>query len=80
MRSFDRAVRAKWGGALHPTLFIGIIGLVATGVVNLAGFLVINQQAAGFISEGWWATWFPLYVVWIVFIAIGIGFTIRKGH
>ncbi len=46
----------KRGEALHSTLSVGIIGIVATLAINLAGIVWLNHPAAAFLSEDWWAT------------------------
>jgi hypothetical protein len=57
---------------MNNFLWIGSIGLVAGFLVNLVGLLFFKENAA-FFTVAWWSNWFPAYVVWIVFLFIGVG-------
>ncbi len=52
----------------HPFVNMGLIGLSITIVLNLFNQIVLD------IGCGvWWSLWFPIYLVWFVFLVIGIG-------
>ncbi len=52
----------------HPFVKMGLIGLSITIVINL-----FNQYVLSVGDEVWWSLWFPIYLVWFVFLVIGIG-------
>jgi len=52
----------------HPFVNMGLIGLSITIVLNL-----FNQIVLDIGSGVWWSLWFPIYLVWLVFLVIGIG-------
>ena len=47
---------------------MGLIGLSISFVLN-----VINYYVLGVAGDDWWSRWFPSYLVWFVFLIIGIG-------
>lgn len=57
---------------------IGLFGLSIVFIVNLFGIFALKQVAAEFFSNQWWSTWFPAYIVWLVFLIIGIGTSYKK--
>jgi len=52
----------------HPFVKMGLIGLSISIVLNL-----FNQYVLAVGGEAWWSMWFPIYLVWFVFLVIGIG-------
>jgi hypothetical protein len=52
---------------------MGLTGTVVALAVNLAALLVFGKPSAAFFSEDWWSILLPQYLVWLVFIIIGIG-------
>jgi len=52
----------------HPFVKMGLIGLSITIVLNL-----FNQYVLDVGGGVWWSVWFPIYLVWFVFLVIGIG-------
>ncbi len=52
----------------HPFVKMGLIGLSITIVINL-----FNQYVLSVGDGVWWSLWFPIYLVWFVFLVIGIG-------
>lgn len=55
---------------------LGLVGLAVQASVNLVAMLVFKKASAGFFSEQWWSSWFPTYVVWFVFLVVGLA---RRG-
>ena len=51
---------------------IGLVGLAIEVVLNLVALLAFKKNAAEFFSEQWWFSWFPSYILWLVFIVVGI--------
>ena len=51
---------------------IGLVGLAITTGLNLAAWLVWKQPSAACFSESWWSVWFPAYLVWLTFGALGL--------
>lgn len=47
---------------------MGLIGLAITFVLNL-----FNQIVLGVGNEAWWSVWFPSYLIWFLFLIMGIG-------
>ena len=47
---------------------MGLIGLSISFVLNLFNYFVM-----GVGGEYWWSVWFPTYIVWFVFLIIGLG-------
>ena len=58
---------------MKTTLKLGLSGLALMFAINLFGVFVLAQPATHFFSDGWWAAWFPPYVVWVVITIIGLG-------
>lgn len=58
---------------MNATLRLGLIGSSITLALNLFGFLVLNQAAARFFTDGWWSTWFPSFIVWLGITIVGLG-------
>jgi hypothetical protein len=54
-------------------LIVGLIGFGAALVINLVAMLGFSKAEATFFSDPWWSSWFPNYVVWLVFAIIGLG-------
>jgi len=52
---------------------MGLIGLSISFVLKL-----FNYYLLGVGSENWWSVWFPTYLVWFVFLIIGIGLIIKN--
>lgn len=50
---------------------IGLTGLLITLGLNLIGDLALQQPAANPLGDQWWSSWFPLYIVWFVFLLLG---------
>ncbi len=62
------------------TLFkiTGLVGLAVTIVLNLVALLVLKKASAEYFSDQWWFDWFPLYMVWLVFIIFGFASCCRE--
>jgi len=58
---------------MNPMFRLGLIGLAIAVAVNLLVGLLFGTPAAQFLSGEWWTVWFPTYLVWIVFIIVGLG-------
>jgi hypothetical protein len=56
----------------------GLVGLAITIVLNLVALLVLKRASAEYFSDQWWLYWFPLYMVWLVFIIFGFASCCRK--
>ena len=52
----------------HHFVAMGLIGLLITLGLNL-----FNHFVRGVGGNVWWSVWFPGYVVWFVFLIIGLG-------
>ena len=50
---------------------IGLIGLAITIVLNIVALLMLKKVSAEYFSDKWWSEWFPLYMIWLVFITFG---------
>ncbi len=57
----------------HPFVLMGSTGLAISLVLNL-----LNQYVLGVGGDAWWSAWFPLYLVWLVFLVIGVGLSRKK--
>jgi hypothetical protein len=57
---------------------IGLIGLAIEVVINLVAQFAFKRSAAEFFSEQWWSSWFPSYIVWLVFIGVGFAGCCRR--
>ena len=55
---------------------IGVLGLLITIGMNLLALVLLRKPAAEFLSHGWWASWFPSYMVWTIFLFISLGFIV----
>jgi hypothetical protein len=60
------------GAKGNAWLRLGVIGLLGTTILNLAGRFVFHRSSSVFFSSQWWSAWFPNYVVWISFTIIGV--------
>ena len=50
---------------------IGLLGLAITTALNLVALLWFRRASAQYLSDNWWAGWFPSYVLWLSFTLIG---------
>jgi hypothetical protein len=41
-------------------------------VLNLVALLFFKRASAAYFSEEWWSSWFPSYLLWLIFAIIGI--------
>ena len=57
---------------MNTPLRLGLIGMALVLLLNIAGIFVFQQGAALFFSNGWWSTWFPVHIVWLVFLFVGL--------
>ncbi len=57
----------------HYFVKMGSIGLVVVLALNL-----FNQYVLGVGTGAWWSVWFPAYIVWFVFLAIGLGLSKKE--
>jgi hypothetical protein len=55
-------------------LWIGVIGLVTTPILNLVGLHVFHRTDSVFFSHPWWPAWLPSYIVWTTFTISGLVF------
>ena len=62
---------------MNSFLTLGAVGLAAQVLMNLIVILAVKSASARFFTESWWSAWFPTYVVWIVFLCVGLG---RRGR
>jgi hypothetical protein len=51
---------------------IGLVGLAITTALNLVALLILKKASAEYFSDQWWSDWFPSYIVWLVFVIIGL--------
>lgn len=54
-------------------LNIGIIGFAVLLALNLSAYFSLHQPAAEFFVRSWWSSWAPSYLIWLGFIAFGLG-------
>jgi hypothetical protein len=50
----------------------GVWGLGGTLIGNLVTLLVFKKQSARFFTADWWESWTAIYLVWVVFLIIGL--------
>ena len=50
---------------------IGWLGLAITTALNLIAVLWFKKPSAAYLSDSWWAEWFPAYIVWLSFMMVG---------
>lgn len=50
----------------------GLVGLAATIIPNSIVRLAFPDIFPAFFTGSWWYMWFPLYVVWLGLLVIGI--------
>ena len=53
-------------------LFIGSVGFTIVLLLNLFGGVYLEQAAAVPFQTSWYSTWLPSYIVWFVFLSIGL--------
>ena len=53
-------------------LRFGLIGIGITLMLNLVGIFLFQRDAAPFFSQGWWSSWLPTYLVWLVCLIVGL--------
>jgi hypothetical protein len=59
----------------------GLIGLVATVIPNLTLRLLFPEIFPAPFTGSWWYMWFPLYVLWLGFLVIGLaGHAAKDGN
>lgn len=47
-----------------------IVTFVITVIANLLVVLILNHADSAFFSDKWWSTWFPIYLLLIVFLIV----------
>ncbi len=57
---------------------IGLVGLAITIALNLVALFVLKKASAEFFSDTWRSSWFPAYIVWLVFTIIGFAGCCRQ--
>jgi hypothetical protein len=57
---------------MKPATLTGVLGLSITLGMNLAALFVFKLRSAAFFEGIWWASWLPCYIVWLVFVVIGL--------
>jgi hypothetical protein len=58
---------------------IGVLGLAISIVINLAALFLFKKPSAAFFTDPWWSSWFPSYIVWLVFLAVGFSSRVGGG-
>ena len=53
-------------------LRIGLIGFGIVSLLNLLAAFELNLLAAAPFTVAWFSSWFPAYVVWLVFVLVGV--------
>ena len=56
----------------NPFLKIGAIGFAIVLLINLFVALFLQQPSAIPFQADWYSIWLPSYMVWFVFLTIGI--------
>jgi len=51
---------------------MGITGLAIVILLNLFGNLHMRQPAAVPFQTSWYSTWLPSYILWFVFLSVGL--------
>lgn len=54
---------------INPFLTIGLIGLLITVIINLSMVFAADAEVS---------SWWVFYIVWFVFLIIGIGQSVKK--
>jgi len=57
---------------LNYFLYIGLLGFIVVFCMNLFSLYIIKKESAIFLNKNWYSDWFPNYIVWFVFIIIGL--------
>jgi len=57
---------------MNTQLKIGLWGLGGALAGNVVALVIFEKPSAQFFTPDWWDTWIAIYVVWIVFLAIGL--------
>ena len=52
--------------------FSGFVGGSVTICLNAYCLLALHRSSAPFCTPGWFSTWFPSYLVWVVLLIVGI--------
>jgi len=55
---------------IHPFLIIGSVAFFITGVLHMAVALLSGSASL--------SVWLPIYIVWLVFMCIGLTITVRS--
>jgi hypothetical protein len=53
-------------------LILGVVGFVIVLALNCYANIFLAQPAAIPFQSSWYSTWFPNYIIWFVFLSIGI--------
>jgi len=53
-------------------LYMGLLGFIVVLCMNLYSLYIIKKESAIFLNENWYEQWFPNYLVWFIFIIIGL--------
>jgi hypothetical protein len=56
---------------MKPLQRLGIIGLMITVGMNLAGHFIFHRHSSEFFSPAWWSAWYPVYLVWAILLFAG---------
>lgn len=60
----------EWGIG-GTVVWIGVVGLVIVAAVNVLGLVYFELASSEIFSTGWWSSWFPIYMVFGVFLVMG---------
>jgi hypothetical protein len=52
----------------------GAIGLALTIVLNVVAIQHWQMASAAYFAKGWWANWFPNYVIWTLLLGTGLAY------
>ncbi len=58
---------------MNKFLVIGLTGLAVVFLVNIVMVLIAQTTGTIVSASNWWDIWFPIYIVWITFLTIGLG-------
>ena len=50
---------------------LGIAGVVIAAMLNVLALFYFESASGKVFSDGWWSSWFPLYLVFGVILLVG---------
>lgn len=62
---------------VHPMTRLGLIGIALFIALNAFAVFVLEKPSAQPFSTDWWSQWFPVALVFLVLLLVGVARSLR---